>query len=251
MTDAISFQNLGFAYQSGKWIFKDYSATIPTQSIFAILGPNGCGKTTLLKLILKLLHPNTGNVTVNGITALVPQLFQTTFAFTVLDMVLMGRARKIGLFSQPSKHDVKAAMAALDRFGLAHLSRRAFHQLSGGQRQLLILARALVAEADILVMDEPTSALDLKNQALVLEWISRLSREYGMTVLFTTHHPHHAYAVADNVMLMLGEQKFTCGPAKEVMTEDNLRSLYGIDLKRLSYTYQNQILETFVPVYKI
>ena len=112
----------------------------------------------------------------------------------------------------------------------------------------MILARALVADADILVLDEPTSALDLKNQAMVLEWISRLSHEDGLTVLFTTHHPHHALAVADTVLLMLGEREFTCGAARQVLTETNLQALYEVPLKHLAFAYHGRQIETFAPV---
>lgn len=250
MNEAIVFRQLGHAYQPGRWIMREYSGAIPAQSIFTILGPNGRGKTTLLQLFLGLLKPIQGTIRANGRMALVPQLFQTTFDFTALDMVLMGRARKVGLFSQPSKQDVQAALTALDRFRLADFADQSFFQLSGGQRQLVILARALVAEAEILVLDEPTSALDLKNQALVLEWIVRLSREDGLTVLFSTHHPHHALAVADNALLMFGEQDYVCGPVVKVLTEENLQYLYGVPLKHLRFTYQGQEVETLAPVFQ-
>ena len=121
----------------------------------AILGPNGCGKSTLLKLTLGLLKPQEGAVSVRGRAAFVPQLFDMAFDYTVLDMVLMGRARQIGLFAQPSAQDEAAARTALGRFGIEALAQRGFHELSGGQRQLAIFALALVTEADILVLDEP------------------------------------------------------------------------------------------------
>lgn len=245
---AVGFFDLGHAYHPGSRIIRGCEATIEKGRILALLGPNGCGKTTLLKILLGALKPLEGHVTVNGQTAFVPQLFQVSFDFTVLEMVLMGRARKIGLFSQPSKSDERASLAALDRVGMADFARRAFHELSGGQRQLVILARALVAEADILILDEPTSALDLKNQALVLEWMAKLSREEGLTVVFTTHHPHHALAVADDVMLMLGPSRYIVGPAREAMTEENLADLYGVALKRIAFEHQGRSMETFTPV---
>src|SRR5208283_4856785 len=125
----------------------------------------GRGKTTLLKILLGALKPSQGRLSVSGHMSFVPQLFHVSFDYSTLDMVLMGRARKIGLFSQPSPRDRRAALEALDRFGMSDFADRPFHELSGGQRQLAIFARALVAEARILILDEPTSALDLKNQA--------------------------------------------------------------------------------------
>jgi iron complex transport system ATP-binding protein len=249
MTDvAIRFEGLGHAYNPAHWVFQSYNGRIERGDIFALLGPNGCGKTTLLKILLGMLKPTAGIIGIDGRTAFVPQLFQVSFDYSVLDMVLMGRARQVGLFSQPSLKDEEAALAALDRFGIADFANHPFHELSGGERQLVIFARALVSEAEILILDEPTSALDLKNQALVLDWISRLSHQDGLTVLFTTHHPHHALSIADDVLLMLGETKFVCGPASKVLNEENLHTLYGVDMKLLSFEHKGQMHETLVPV---
>jgi iron complex transport system ATP-binding protein len=245
---AVEFHDLGHAYKPGRWIFQNYNAEVERGSIFALLGPNGCGKTTLLKALLGALKPSVGKVVIDGRTAFVPQLFQVTFDYSVLDMVLMGRARQVGLFSQPSAEDEEAAMASLDRFGIADFARHPFHELSGGERQLVIFARALVSEAEILILDEPTSALDLKNQIVVLDWITRLSHQDGLTVLFTTHHPHHALAVADNALLMLGGSKYASGLASEVLSEENLHALYGVDLKLLPFEHKGQLHETLVPV---
>ncbi len=183
-------------------------------------GPNGSGKTTLLKALLGIVRPAEGTVAIDGQTAFVPQLFQVGFDYSVLDMVLMGCAKRIGLWSQPSAKDETAALDALDHFGLADMRYRHFHELSGGQRQMAIFARALVSEADILILDEPTSALDLKNQAVILDWIATLARRDGLTILFTTHHPEHALAVADDALLMLDENRYAFGPAADILNEN-------------------------------
>lgn len=246
--DAVRFSGLGHAYRPGCWVFRDYAAHVPKGTAFAILGPNGRGKTTLLKALLGLHQPTAGKIVVEGQTAFVPQLFQVSFDYSVLDMVLMGRARQVGLFSQPARADEEAALAALERFNLASLANHPFHELSGGQRQMVIFARALVAQADILVLDEPTSALDLRNQALILDWIARLTRDDGLTVLFTTHHPHHALAVANGALLMLGEADYASGPVDHVLTEANLQALYGVPIKKLSFDYAGHVMETLAPV---
>jgi iron complex transport system ATP-binding protein len=231
---ALEAGSVGFYYRKGEWVFRNLTASVPAGQALAILGPNGCGKTTLLKCILGLEEPKEGSVARNGSVALVPQLFQAVFAFSALDMVLMGRAKKIGLFSQPSKLDRRLALEALGRFQIAGLADRSFHELSGGQRQLVMLARALVAEADILVLDEPASALDLKNQEMILEWLCRLSQESGLTIVFTTHLPQHALAVADLALLMAGRDNYLAGPADEALSEENLQKLYGVPIKRVS-----------------
>jgi iron complex transport system ATP-binding protein len=244
----VQFDNLGHSYHPERWVFQNYSAEVEHGSIFALLGPNGCGKTTLLKILLGALKAKAGSIKVEGRTAFVPQLFQVTFDYSVLDMVLMGRARQVGLFSQPTAQDGEAAMASLDRFGMADFARHPFHELSGGERQLVIFARALVSEAEILILDEPTSALDLRNQIKVLGWITRLSHEDGLTVLFTTHHPNHALAISDRALLMLGGDRYASGEAKDVLSEEHLHALYGVEMKRLLFEHDGTTHETLVPL---
>ncbi len=245
---AVEFGNLGHAYTRGRWVFRNYSAEVPRGAIFSILGPNGAGKTTLLKILLGAMKPAEGTIEVTGRTAFVPQLFQVSFDYSVLDMVLMGRVRQVRMFSQPSARDEAAALAELERFGIADYAHRPFHELSGGERQLVIFARALVSEAEILILDEPTSALDLKNQIVVLDWMTRLSYQDGLTILFTTHHPHHALAVADHALLMPGGTEFVSGAAGEVLNEENLRALYGVDIRHLFFEHQGEQHGTLVPV---
>jgi iron complex transport system ATP-binding protein len=244
-----SFSGLGHSYRPGTWVFRNYSAEVEKGHVFALLGPNGRGKTTLLKLLLSALKPTQGSLRVKGHVAFVPQLFQVSFDYSVLEMVLMGRAKKIGLFSQPNTKDEEAALAAIDRFGMSDYANRPFFELSGGQRQLVIFARALVTEADVLILDEPTSALDLKNQKLVLDWIKTLSRKDGLTIIMTTHHPHHALAVADDALLMMGEAGYLTGPAAELLTEGVLAELYSLPMKRVSVEYDGLLSETIVPIF--
>jgi ABC-type multidrug transport system ATPase subunit len=155
-------------------------------------------------------------------------------------------AKKVGLFSQSSGHE-EVAPGALDVFGMADMAQRPLHKMSGGQRQLVIFARALVAEADILILDEPTSALDLKNQANVLESIETLARKDRLTVILTTHHPHHALATADNVLLMLGEEPYLTGLATKALIEDNLEELFGVAMKRINFDHNGHSIETLTP----
>jgi iron complex transport system ATP-binding protein len=246
---AISAQGLSFFYQPGSPVIEDLSFSVKRGEIFAILGQNGCGKTTLLRLILGLLKPASGRVEAFGATAMVPQLFQAVFSFTAMDMVLMGRARQIGLFSRPSKKDERIALSAMERLGVEALARRPFPELSGGQRQLIMLARALTSEADILVLDEPASSLDLGNQGLLINQIRRLSHNDGLTVVFSTHLPQHAMAVADEALVMPLKGGYLSGPASEVLTNEVLSGLYGAVIKRVSVEHGGAMFETMVTLY--
>ncbi len=244
----MELDNLGHAYVRDEWLFRHCTLSLRKGEVLAILAPNGRGKTTLLKILLGVLQPTEGRAILRGIAAFVPQLFQVSFDYTSLDMVLMGRARKVGLFSQPDKDDITAAEAALERIGIAHLSSHPFHQLSGGERQLVILARTLVSDADVLILDEPTSALDLHNQATILEQICTLAKRDGMTIVMTTHHPHHALSVADRALLMFGQAECRGGSADEMLREDLLSDLYSVPLKRLSFEHNGRSVETFAPI---
>jgi iron complex transport system ATP-binding protein len=245
---AIRISNLGHAYRADEWVFRHLNLEIEKGKVCSILGPNGCGKTTMLKSILHLLTPNEGGIEIDGEAAFVPQLFNAGFDFSVRDMVIMGRAKKIGLFSLPSKEDEQVALEALKRVGMLDYVERSFHELSGGQRQLVILARALSSGADTLILDEPTSALDLKNQDFVLHYIHKLSYEDGLTIVFTSHHPHHALAIADKVLLMLPDG-CVYAPTQEALSEENMHLLYGINMKCMEFEYRGLKLKSIFPVY--
>ncbi len=246
---AIRLHNLGHAYQPGAWIFRGYDATIRRGSIVSLLGRNGCGKTTLLNLILRLMRPAEGTVKVHGDTAYVPQSFHIQFSYSVLDVVIMGRAGKIGLFAQPGSHDRELCLEMLDRFGLAEMAGRPFADLSGGQRQMVLFARALVSQARTVVLDEPTSALDLRHQNAILDWMQRLAHDDRLTIIFTTHHFHHAYAIADEAMLMLRDGSLLHGDASDILTENNLSALYEVPIQRTELWHASRPVATLVPLY--
>ncbi|MDR0588303.1 MAG: ABC transporter ATP-binding protein [Burkholderiales bacterium] len=249
---ALSVENLGFAYEKSQHpVISGLTAKVKKGDIAAILGANGCGKTTLLKLLVGALSPTQGALRAHGVIAYVPQQADIAFDYSVLDIVLMGRARQIGRFSLPGQKDRDAAIDALSRFGMSDFAPRLFRELSGGERQLALLARALVAQADIILLDEPASALDIRHQAVVLQWVHRLARDEGLTILFTTHHPHHAEAVAQHVLLMFGEQDYLWGDTRTVLTEKNLSRLYRASIARLSFTFNGKTLETFAPVFDL
>jgi iron complex transport system ATP-binding protein len=232
----IEVRDLGFRHSlAAPWLFSGLSFSLQRGKTLALLGRNGNGKTTLLKCLAGLLAPGAGSVRCSGTIGYVPQSFTPAFGYSVFDVVLMGRARHVGLFSNPTAFDRQQAEEALDLIGLGALSQRSITTLSGGERQLVLIARALASEANILLLDEPASALDFHNQALMLSTLRRLALQRGLTIVMTTHEPTHALEVADRAVFLHGSGSGEEGPVATMCTERKLSDLYGISMKRLDY----------------
>ncbi|MGH6727647.1 MAG: ABC transporter ATP-binding protein [Pseudolabrys sp.] len=225
---------------------RDLDVALSTGEVLALLGPNGGGKTTLLKTLLGLIKPKAGEVALGDkplgrysirerarTLAYVPQVHIGTFAFTVETVVLMGRTAHGTLFSAPSAHDRDVAAAVLDRFGIAQLANRPYTMISGGERQLVLLARALAQEPQFIVLDEPTASLDFGNQGKVMAEIKALAAS-GHGVLFTTHDPNHALRGADRAFLLRQGTRIAEGPVKAVLERAQLEALYGAPVERLT-----------------
>jgi iron complex transport system ATP-binding protein len=207
--------------------------------ITCLLGPNGSGKTTLLRTLLGVLPPLRGELALDGRPlgqwrarergrrlAYVPQAAASDFDFTVLEMVEMGRTPALGLFAAPRMPDRLACLEALERLGIGALAQRPLGAVSGGERQLAYIARALATQATHILMDEPTASLDFGNQALILDEVARLARE-GAAVLFTTHHPDHALRIAHGALLLARGRVLAAGAAADTLNSENLSALYG------------------------
>lgn len=229
-----------------KAIFKDVSFSVDSGEILCLLGPNGVGKTTLFKSILGFLKLMGGEILLDGenienwarsrlakAIGYVPQAHTPPFPFSVLDVVLMGRTTHLGMFASPTKNDIAIAEAALANLNISFLKNRIYTEISGGERQMVLIARALTQQPQILVMDEPTSNLDFGNQMRVLEQIKRLSKS-GLTVIMTSHFPDHAFLCSSKVVIMQKNSVYKKGIAREVITEENLRATYGIKVKIVS-----------------
>jgi iron complex transport system ATP-binding protein len=237
----LSASGLTFSYSgTSRNVLHDLSLDIPRGTITAILGPNGSGKTTLLRLLLGVLRPKAGAIHLAGqhqdsysrrersqLVGLVPQDEYIPFDFSVLEYVLLGRAPYLGPLQMPGEADRQVALEALQVAGLAGMEHRALPNLSGGERQLATVARALAQQPQILLMDEPTAHLDLSNQGRLLEIMRGLSAR-GVSLVLTTHDPNLAASVAGFAVLMRGGQVLDAGPAEAVLTAEKLSATYAV-----------------------
>lgn len=216
-------------YDRSRWIFQGVSVTLGAGQVLAVLGPNARGKTTMIKCLAGVHQPTEGEVQRAVHVGYVPQSHSSTASFPVIDMVLMGRARFIRSYGTPRVQDREAALAAIDRVGIGHLAEREYRALSGGERQMVLIARALATGCGAMVLDEPASALDLRNQARVLQVLHSLASD-GMTIVMTTHHPDHALRIADTTMLIVGQDDVRVDTTERLLTDDTLSELYGLPI---------------------
>lgn len=240
----LKVDGLGHKYNKGDWLFRGVNFQVAEGETLAVLGPNARGKTTMLTCLAGLRTPAEGTVLANGGIGYVPQNQASTIQFTVFDMVLMGRARSMKAWSTPQSEDEDAAWQALERVKMTDLAQRPFTALSGGQRQLVLIARALVCDPSIVILDEPTSALDVKNQRLTLSILASLADD-GMAIIFTTHDPTHALEVADHTMLM--DREISVGATSQQLTETTLSELYDTPIKTPQVNFDTSNRRIVVP----
>ena len=238
----IDVQGISFGYGDLP-VLKDVSFQVETGEFVCILGANGCGKTTLLKTMLGFFQPQGGRVFLDGEdihtldakylarkVAYIPQNHVPPFPFSILDVVLMGRTPYLSRTYRPKQEDYDIAMDALDRLGIPALADRKYTELSGGQRQMVIIARAIAQQTATIIMDEPTANLDFGNQYLVLAQLLKL-KEKHMSVVMVTHNPEHAIYCADRIIAMRDGRILKAGTVVETVTEPMLREIYGMDVK--------------------
>lgn len=241
---SLTVENLSFAY--GKHhVLRDVSFTAQAGELLAILGPNGVGKTTLFKCILGLARPYTGRIAADGAdlaalsprerahrVAAIPQAHPLSFRYSAFDMVLMGASHRLSPFALPGKKERASAREAMARVRIEHLAERPFDHLSGGEQQLIFIARALCQQAKILLMDEPTASLDYGNRLLVLDVVRDLAKA-GYTVLLSTHDPQHALWYADRALALREGRVLALGETQETITPELLLELYGRQFERI------------------
>lgn len=250
MSPKISLTNGSFSYGE-RDIFSDLNLDLYPGEVLCLLGANGCGKTTLLHCLNGTLKLRQGKVHVDGnplsamsvteISQKIGFVFQehsAPFPFSVLEVVRMGRAPHLSFFSSPSKQDTEIAEYALETVGKIHLRTKPYTQISGGERQLVLIARAIAQEPDVILLDEPTSHLDFKNQTLIMQIVTRLAQQ-GFSIIMSSHWPDHALQYSSKAVIMHNGTFLAIGLPDDVITENNLRQAYGIDVNILSANHPN------------
>lgn len=254
----LEVKNGYFGYTKDNNLLQNICFTLGEKEIMTILGQNGIGKTTILKCVTGILKWRQGQTMINGKSmgssreaqkqipiGYVPQAHGLSFPYTVRELVTMGRARHIGLLSVPSKTDKKIVDQAIDEVGISAIRDKSCRQLSGGQLQLVFIARALASEPKVLVLDEPESHLDFRNQFMIINLIMRLVRERGLSCIINTHYPEHALRLSDTTLLM-GPNSYLFGRTKEIITEKRVKEYFGINAKILPVPYKGEEINAFV-----
>ena len=248
---SVIVKDLSFSYGSHQ-VLHDINFTVEDGEFLSILGCNGVGKSTLFRCVLGLLNTYKGHILINGVdtrklppakmaklAAYIPQNCSPAFNYSVEDIVLMGTTAGLNSLRSPGKKELERVDWALDKIGIEHLRKRCFHHISGGERQLAVIARALVQDAKLLMLDEPTASLDFGNQMLVQEQARALADE-GYTIIQTTHNPEQSYMFSDKVLAIKDGRVLCHGEPQKIMTREIISQLYGLDVQ-ISSLYDDRV----------
>ncbi len=252
--------NVSFHYpRTTRLVLDDVSLAVPRGAIVGLLGPNGSGKTTMLRLLSGTLTPTTGRVTLDGAAlasmprrelarriAVVPQETQSAFDFTAIEIVLMGRYPHLGAFELEGADDLSIARDALAATGSSALETRPFASLSGGEKQRVVIAGALAQASDVLLLDEPTASLDMGFQLDIAALLARLNRERGVTMVLSTHDLNLAASLCRELVLLKNGRVIASGPTRQALTRERILALYGVDAEVVDHPRAGHL--TVVPI---
>lgn len=256
----LTVQNGTYYYHKDTSVFRDINFSVDAGEILAILGPNGAGKTTMLRCITGMLRWRSGDSLLDGEAirtmpvqklwrkmAYVPQAKSVSSAYTAFETVLLGRSSRLNAFSSPKKADLEQARQAMAMLGIEQLADKKCTAISGGELQMVLIARALASEPQVLILDEPESNLDFKNQLVVLDAISRLAQQ-GMACVFNTHYPAHALQRADKSLILSRGGDYVFGSTPRVVTQENIRRAFGVETVIGQVETPGNILPSVVPL---
>lgn len=232
-----------FAYRSGQDVLRNISFSTDDGDVLSVLGPNGVGKTTLLRCMMGLLPWRSGGSFLDDVNistlpakelwqkiAYVPQAKGVAFAYTIEEMVMFGRSAHIGLAQQPDKEDQYLCEEAMRGVGIWHLREKYCNQVSGGELQMALIARALCTQPSMLVLDEPESNLDFRNQLIILDTIQRLAKENGISCIFNTHYPAHALKISDHSLILSHDGSSTYGKSNDVINNTLMKKVFKVNV---------------------
>ena len=258
MSQILSAENIKFSYDKEKEVLKGISFSVNSGEVVCILGANGCGKTTLLSILSGQRPPDEGKVLIDGKdishmkvedisknVAIVFQEHHAPFPFRAIEVVRMGRAPHIGFLGVMSKEDKEIADEALKRVGLFHLRDKPYTKISGGERQLVLIARTIAQNTKVIFMDEPSSHLDFHNQILVSDTVKKMSEETNIAVIMTTHMPYQAWLYDTKAALMSKGHMIAYGSSADVMTDESLSEIYHMNI-RVIKSYQQDLKREFI-----
>lgn len=256
-------RNGSFGYKS-KTILNDINFTVNDGEVMSILGSNGVGKTTLLKCMMGLLKWNSGTSYIDGKNiseyksrefwqkiAYVPQAKGAAFGYSAIDMVTLGRSAHLGTFSQPKAEDREAAEQAMKDMGITYLRDKLCTEMSGGELQMVLIARALTISPSMLVLDEPESNLDFKNQLIILETIRDLSKKRGISAVVNTHYPEHALKISDKALILNRDGTNIFGDASGIINEENMKRSFSVQVFIDTFRHMGNEYKSVVPLYLV
>lgn len=256
----LTVENASFGYRKGQTILKEVDFTASSGDVVAILGANGTGKTTLLRCLIGSLKWNSGRACLDGQdirtihqrefwrrVGYVPQARGVVSGMIVEDMIMMGMTSRIGVFASPGEAERKKVCELAERLRISHLLERRCSEMSGGELQMVLIARALAGEPELIILDEPESNLDFRNQLLVLDTIMELANQ-GMCCIFNTHYPTHALGRAGKSLLMMKGERPLFGDTRAVLTEDNIERAFGVRSVLGRVETDGRTFESIIPV---
>lgn len=249
-----------FKFKNTDYILRDINFSLVDGDVLAILGPNGVGKTTLIKCLTGLLPWTTGETFIDGrnIFAMkerevwskisyIPQKRNFSFSYTGLEMVLFGSTSSLNIFERPSQKEIERAREVMKMIEIDHLADKVANEMSGGELQMLLIARSLIKEPKIIILDEPESGLDYKNQIIILDLIKKLS-ESGVIIVMNTHYPDHALKISNKCLLLNYDKTYKFGETREVLNRENLKKSFSVEVKIEKISVAGMDYESIIPL---